>query len=94
MRNMKSPLRLYFRKTENIPNSHLPVLLFRNIAPQSSKADVFRRAFRKNGWVAVWTDTVYDYALPFKCAPGPWNSRKEGDAETWMRERTKGESKS
>ncbi len=60
---MKSPLRLYFPKTAEIPNNSLPVLLFRGIVPHdaSDKPGIFRRAFRKNGWVGVWTDTIYDY---------------------------------
>jgi uncharacterized protein YjlB len=60
---MKSPLRLYFPKSKDIPNSDLPVLVFRNVAPggKDRRAEVFRRAFKKNGWVGVWTDTIYDY---------------------------------
>jgi uncharacterized protein YjlB len=60
---MKSPQYLLFAKAKDVPNSRLPVLLFRNIVPHSKlgKADVFRRAFKKNGWVGIWTDTVYDY---------------------------------
>jgi len=60
---MKSPRRLYFKKGEDVPNSYLPVLIFRNIVPRSKprKAQVFRRAFKKSGWVGIWIDTIYDY---------------------------------
>lgn len=61
--NMKLPSRLYLHKTADVPNSRLPVLVFRNLLPPSknSKADLFRRVFRKNEWVGIWTDTIYDY---------------------------------
>jgi uncharacterized protein YjlB len=60
---MRSPRRLRFPKTKDIPISLLPVLVFRNVVPQSetAKAQFFRRTFKKNGWVGIWTDTVYDY---------------------------------
>jgi uncharacterized protein YjlB len=60
---MPSPRRLHFPKTESIPNSRLPVLVFRNLVPESEprKAQTFRRAFKKNGWVGIWRDTIYDY---------------------------------
>ena len=61
--DMKSPQRLYLAKTKEIPNSNLQVLIFRNIIPRSEspKTQVFRRLFRKNEWVGIWTDTIYDY---------------------------------
>jgi uncharacterized protein YjlB len=60
---MKSPQRLYFTKANKIPNSGLPTLIFRALLPQSAsaKARIFRRTFKKNGWVGIWTDTIYDY---------------------------------
>jgi uncharacterized protein YjlB len=41
----------------------LPVMLFRSVLPLriTNKLQKFRRAFRKSGWVGLWTDTVYDY---------------------------------
>jgi uncharacterized protein YjlB len=60
---MKIPRRIYFEKASDVPNSKLPVLVFRSaLAPASpEKARRFREAFRRNGWAGVWTDTVYDY---------------------------------
>jgi uncharacterized protein YjlB len=60
---MKTPRRIYFRKAGDVPNSRLPVLVFRGVlAPQvGGKARRFRQAFKKNSWTGLWTDTVYDY---------------------------------
>lgn len=60
---MKSPGSIYFPRASDVPNSDLPVLLFRGaLAPNSSgKADEFRKRFRENGWSGIWTDTIYDY---------------------------------
>src|SRR5262245_733437 len=60
---MKRPQKIYFERGSDVPNSNLPVLLFRGIlAPQATaKANTFREAFRKNGWSGVWTDSIYDY---------------------------------
>jgi len=60
---MKSPRPIYFEKTGDVPNSHLPVLIFRQVlAPQTSqKAERFRSAFKSNSWTGLWTDTIYDY---------------------------------
>jgi|SRR5579871_686757 len=62
-RNRKSPRRVRFGKASDVPNSPLPCLVFRNILPasRSKKAEAFRKAFRRNGWVGIWTDTIYDY---------------------------------
>src|ERR1044071_6264260 len=60
---MRSPRKVYFAKDSDVPNNGLPVLLYRNVLAQnaSGKAGLFRDAFRKNKWVGVWTDTIYDY---------------------------------
>lgn len=58
-----NPRRIFFEKADDVPNSHLPVLLFRSVlAPDAAgKANRFRQALRKNGWTGLWTDTIYDY---------------------------------
>jgi uncharacterized protein YjlB len=60
---MKSPRKLYFEKGNDVPNSTLPALLFRSVLGPSAnrKAQRFRHAFKTNGWVGLWTDTIYDY---------------------------------
>src|SRR4030095_3971176 len=53
----------YFGKASDVPNSRLPVLIFRGvIAPQvGGKALRFRRGFKKKSWTGLWTDTIYDF---------------------------------
>ena len=48
---------------EDVPNSTLPVLLYRGVlaANAAEKAKRFRERFQENGWSGLWTDTVYDY---------------------------------
>ena len=60
---MKALRKLYFQKTSDVPNSTLPVMLVRNaLRPKASaKAQRFREAFKRNGWIDLWTDTIYDY---------------------------------
>lgn len=60
---MKPPTALYFQKASDVPNSRLPVLIFRSALPRNSenKARQFRSIFRGNGWKGLWTDTIYDY---------------------------------
>jgi len=47
----------------NIPNSHLPVILYRNTFPQDSPdlADLIEGRFRENGWTNAWRDGVYSF---------------------------------
>jgi uncharacterized protein YjlB len=60
---MKAPKKIYFQKANDVPNSQLPVLVFRSALPQqlARKAEVFRKTFKSHGWKGVWTDTIYDY---------------------------------
>ena len=48
---------------EDVPNSTLPVLLYRGVlaANAAEKANRFRERFQESGWNRLWTDTVYDY---------------------------------
>jgi uncharacterized protein YjlB len=59
---MKRIRTIHFDKSD-VPNSNLPVLLYRSVlaghAPR--KARTFRDHFGANGWTGIWTDTVYDY---------------------------------
>lgn len=45
---------------EDVPNSTLPVLLYRGVlaANAAEKAKRFRERFQENGWTGLWTDTV------------------------------------
>ena len=54
---------IHFGKATDVPNSTLPVLLYRAVLPPKSaaKADAFREHFKGAGWTGIWTDTIYDY---------------------------------
>jgi len=60
---MRSPRAIYFEKASDVPNSTLPVLLYRSVIASraSAKAAQFRRCFKANRWAGLWTDTIYDY---------------------------------
>ena len=55
--------KIYFEKAADVPNSTLPVLLYRAVLPPhaAGKASVFRTRFKRSGWAGIWTDTIYDY---------------------------------
>jgi uncharacterized protein YjlB len=54
-----TPQTLSFAAGRTMPNSRLPVLLYRGALP-SDAAD-FDRLFRANGWTGIWHDGVYDF---------------------------------
>jgi uncharacterized protein YjlB len=60
---MKGVRKIYFDKAADVPNSTLPVLLYRSVLPPRSarKANAFRERFRRAAWTGIWTDTIYDY---------------------------------
>jgi uncharacterized protein YjlB len=55
--------KIYFAKAADVPNSKLPVLLYRAVlAPHTAgKESKFRKRFRDARWTGIWTDTIYDY---------------------------------
>ncbi|WAC21090.1 hypothetical protein OVA24_06800 [Luteolibacter sp. SL250] len=52
-----------FSKEGNIPNSHLPVILYRNACPLDSPdlADLIEGRFRENGGTNAWRDGIYPF---------------------------------
>src|SRR5690349_5771758 len=60
---MKSVRRIHFRRSEDVPNNTLPVLLYRAVLARNAaeKPKLFRERFKENGWTGLWTDTIYDY---------------------------------
>src|SRR5689334_1536328 len=60
---MKKPRKVYLDQSDDVPNSNLPVLIFRGVlAPRArDKANAFRDRFRKSRWGGLWTDTIFDY---------------------------------
>lgn len=56
------PTSLFFGDDGQTPNSRLPVLLYRNVAPKSAdKASAFEALFSANHWPAQWRAQVFDY---------------------------------
>ncbi|QRR04043.1 cupin [Dyadobacter sandarakinus] len=44
-----------------IPNSNLPVILYRKVYLENDKSDWFESTFIKNGWTNNWRDTILSY---------------------------------
>lgn len=57
------PRTLRLEPGETMPNSRLPVLIYKGVLPvdATNKAGDFDRMFEKNGWRGIWRDGVYDY---------------------------------
>jgi uncharacterized protein YjlB len=57
------PQRLIFQPSVTMPNSRLPVLIYRSVLPvdATNKAGDFDRLFERNGWRGIWRDGVYDF---------------------------------
>lgn len=53
------PQILEFKPGATMPNSRLPVIVYRAALPGSA-AD-FERLFRLNGWTGIWHNGVFDY---------------------------------
>ncbi|MEP7239450.1 MAG: cupin domain-containing protein [Devosia sp.] len=53
------PQRLELAPGTTMPNSRLPVLIYRTALPTAA-AD-FAALFRQNGWTGIWHDGVYDF---------------------------------
>ncbi len=51
----------YFEDDGTIPNSHLPVLLYRQVTNAKDKSDWFEKTFKDNGWTNNWRDVIYRY---------------------------------
>ena len=57
------PQTLHLQPGETMPNSRLPVLIYRGAAPvdATNKAGDFDRLFERNGWRGIWRDGIYDF---------------------------------
>ena len=60
---MKCVQKIQFDRATDVPNSALPVLLYRSVLAVhvGGKATAFRQRFKANGWIGIWIDTIYDY---------------------------------
>ena len=50
-----------FEDDGSIPNSRLPVVLYRQVTPGDGAETAFRTALKKHGWGGNWVNGVYDY---------------------------------
>jgi uncharacterized protein YjlB len=91
---MRRVRKIYFEMAADVPNSSLPVLLYRSVLPlhAAGKADAFRERFKRAGWKGLWTDTIYDYTHfhsnaheVLGIAEGKVTLRLGGDAGTLFR---------
>jgi uncharacterized protein YjlB len=57
------PQMLMLQPGETMPNSRLPVLIYRKALTDdtASSAGGFERLFQENGWRGIWRNGVYDY---------------------------------
>jgi uncharacterized protein YjlB len=56
---MSKPETLLLPPGETMPNSRLPVVIYRKVLEGASRG--FDSLFRANGWTGTWRDGVYDY---------------------------------
>lgn len=58
----RAPEQLFFTEDRCIPNSRLPVLIYRGISFESADtAAGFERMFNSNFWPAQWRDGIFDF---------------------------------
>lgn len=59
----EQPQALRLEPGDTMPNSRLPVLIYRKALAQdeTNKAGGFERMFEANGWRGIWRDGIYDY---------------------------------
>lgn len=59
----EAPQTLTLQPGDKMPNSPLPVLIYRQALAQdtTNKAGGFDALFEKNGWRGIWRDGVYDF---------------------------------
>ncbi|MHA6494138.1 hypothetical protein ACX0MV_12950 [Pseudomonas borbori] len=57
----EQPQQLLFDSDDMIPNSPLPVLIYRQVELDGDLAAAFERVFAANGWPPQWRDGIFDY---------------------------------
>lgn len=55
------PETLLLAPDEMMPNSPLPVVLYRDVAVDGNPARAFDALFEANGWHGIWRNGVYDF---------------------------------
>ncbi|WP_259014422.1 cupin [Emticicia fluvialis] len=51
----------YFLDDGTMPNSELPVIVYRQVTQAANKTESLEDTFKTNGWTNNWRDTVYGY---------------------------------
>ena len=57
----KQPQQFLFDSDGVIPNSPLPVLIYRQVDLNGDLAAAFERVFAANSWPPQWRDGIFDY---------------------------------
>ncbi len=55
------PEKFYFEDDGKIPNSNLPLLIYRNAFTESLTASKLQDHFESNGWTNSWDNGIYSY---------------------------------
>lgn len=55
------PERFFFADDGRIPNSPLPLLVYRGALPPGSGAAAFERRFAAHGWLGAWRDGIFPF---------------------------------
>jgi uncharacterized protein YjlB len=58
---MNTPETYFFADDGAIPNSHLPLLVYRQVAVNEQSADWFIQRFAENNWLNSWTNGILPY---------------------------------
>jgi len=56
------PIQLKFKDNQNIPNSALPLLIYKNVfSEEKADAGYIKHHFENHNWTNSWEDGVYDF---------------------------------
>ena len=59
--HIRRPRLLTLAPDEKMPNSDLPVVLYRRAVEGDDLDSLFRKTFSRNGWSGIWTDGIFGY---------------------------------
>ncbi len=61
MANSIQPETFFLKDDEKIPNSKLPLLIYRNVFPSELAAAKLKNHFASNNWTNAWDNGIYPY---------------------------------